>query len=289
MELYDLGDFPMDSHIDGAHRALKNDVVFKLFRIYKRKVVWSPFALKNGGIFYNDNIQQKEAFIELMAKQSQKISNSVDIHYFDLYKTPHQQYKIWDDLYNPFHYHHYTKGIQDIAKNLVLLRQNIRIQSQSQGYVEPPNRKINIVLLDLDEKSMQVMKNNKFSTLMTNLLTQSLNERLFVFLICPDATELSREILDIIDWGIFMGEKNALLCRKVLYPGLTDGFYSINQETIGIFHTKIFQRLFAVYPLKFTPSEFYIRQQQEFDKQNEIYNKYLATLNDGTHKTEVEK
>lgn len=265
--------------VDGGWRALKQEVFVRPYRTFKKKLLWSPFTHKNGALFYGDHQEQRATFIQTFATQSKEFGTSGTVALFDL---KGELAELGDELEKTstnFEYHPYKDSLEQLLEDLFKLREEIREASKTATTV---NRKILLILIDLDtDSARQLGISFRSRELLQELLSDSENERIYIFTLAKDVDDLPGESFRATDWAIFLGDAN----RKealAAYKNLEEGYYSFGQVQIGTCYSKHEKRLLSVQPLDFTPSQWLTDHEAKLKAEDEDYENFLKTLNDGS-------
>lgn len=273
----------LDSAIDGGWRVSKKDTKVSLFRTFKRKIHWNPLYQSNGGLFYGDQIDQRDTLLRSFAEQTKKIVESTTVAFFDLSGDHKELGSELEDLSIAFEYHPYEDNLEQFLEDLNDLRTSLRNKNKGSGYLEPPNRKVVTVIFELNEKLINDLELSLRSReLMRDLLLNSERERLYLFPIASAASRMPGEIMRALDWAVYLGEENKGFANG-LHKKLDEAYYSFSQLLIGTHYSKNERRLTPVHPLKFTPSEWNLAQKEKLEKEDAAYQIFLNALDDGTN------
>lgn len=269
----------LDSAVDGGWRALKQEVFVRPYRTFKKKILWSPFTHKNGALFYGEDKEQRETFLRTFATQSKDFASSGTIALFDLKGELKELGAELESNSKNFEYHPYNDSLEQLLEDLFKLREEIREASKTALNF---NRKVLMVLIDLDTTSAQKLGISfRSRELLQDLLSDSENERIYIFTLAKNVEDLPGESLRSTEWVIFLGDAN----RKealAAYKNLEEGYYSFGQIQIGTCYSKHEKRLISVQPLDFTRSQWLKDTEQQLKAEDEDYEAFLSALNDGT-------
>lgn len=272
----------LDSDVDGGWRVTKQEIVFSLYRTYKRKLFWAPLYQKNGAIFHGGDTDVKLTLIKNFAEQSKDSAESATIALFDLKGSHKEVGGSLEEQFLSFEYHPYEDSLEQLLEDLYKLRQEIRTKNLGSGYLEPPNRKVLVVLLDLDEDLVHDLELSLRSReLLRDLLLNSERERLYILPMSSRAAGVPGEIMRALDWSIYLGDENRGFA-KGFHKNLDESYYSFSQVLIGTHYSKHEKRLAAVHHLEFTPSEWYLQERKQLQEEDAAYEKFLQALDDGT-------
>lgn len=278
----------LDASIDGGWRVTKQKILFDVFRTYKRKLRWGPLYLKNGALFHGGNIDHKLTFIETLVSQNEKVKDSSTIALFDFNNNLINFAEKLEQENEGFEYHPYEESIEKFLTDLVEFRSIIQNANKGSGYIEPPNRKVLIVLIDLDkERASQIQANPRLRALFKSLIQDSERERIYVIPLMSFSDEMPVGVLPILEWIVYLGERNMLHAKKQ-HSDLTEGYYSFAQQHIGSHFSQHEKRLMAVHPLKFSPSEWFIAEQKKLNDEDAAYEEFLNALDDGSESDDKE-
>lgn len=269
----------LDPAVDGGWRALKQEVFVRPYRTFKKKLLWSPITHKNGAFFYGADTEQRAIFLRTLATQSKNFGSSGTIALYDLNDEVKELGEELEATSTNFEYHPYKDSLEQLLEDLLKFREEIREESKitSNG-----NRKVLLVLIDLDEASArQLGVSFRSRELLQDLLANSENERIYIFTVAKSVEDLPGESLRSTEWAIFLGDAN----RKealAAYKNLEEGYYSFGQVQIGTCYSKHEKRLVSVQPLEFTRSQWLKDQEEKLRTEDEDYENFLRTLNDGS-------
>lgn len=272
----------LSSEIDNGARVVKQSVSFDLFRTYRHKISWNPIAYQNFGIFYGGLEQQKQSVIESIAKRSMKFAPSINISLFTFENN--KNIEIWDNLekeYNSFFHHPFNDTFEFFLKELQNLRNDVEEKTTVKKMIEPSNKVLQLVLLDLYDEQLRLLKIPENLKLFQNLLTNSYYQRIYIGFFIKEAESVPLDIHSSLDFSAYLGTLNDEYCRSV-YKGFQENEYSRKQVLIGTGFIRSSQTLVNLHPVKFTPNESFIKAQQHFDKEDEAYMNFLNSLDDGT-------
>lgn len=268
----------LSSAVDGGWRALKQEVFIKPYRTFKKKLLWSPFTHKNGAFFYGEDIEQRTVFLQTLANQSKDFGSSGTIALFDLKGDLESVGSELEKVSKNFEYHPYKDTFEQLLEDLFKLREEIRTASEEAPNV---NRKVLIVLIDLDADSAQQLGITfRSRELLQDLLSDSENERIYIFTMAKNVEDLPGESFRATEWTIFLGDAN----RKealAAYKNLEEGYYSFGQVQIGTCYSKHETRLLSVQPLEFTPSQWSKNRDEQLRTEDDDYDAFLNALDDG--------
>jgi hypothetical protein len=269
----------LDPSVDGGWRALKQEVFVRPYRTFKKKLLWSPLTHKNGALLYGEDVEQREIFLRTLAIQSKDFGTSGIIAFFDLKGDLKEVGEELEATSKNFEYHPYEGTLEQLLEDLFKLREQIREASKN---VPVSNRKVLMVLIDLDSESAQKLGISfRGRELLQDLLSDSENERIYIFTLVKEFDELPGESLRSTEWVIFLGDANRKKALKA-YKNLEEGYYSFGQIQIGTCYSKHEKRLISVQPLEFTRSQWLKDQEEQLRSEDEDYENFLKTLNDGT-------
>lgn len=269
----------LDPAIDGGWRALKQEVFLKPYRTFKKKLLWSPLTHKNGALFYGDDSEQRLTFLRALASQSKDFGNSGTIALFDLRCRLKDLGEELETKSKNFEYHPYKDTVEQFLEDLYKFREDIREAAKTTPI---SNRKVLMILIDLDSESAQKLGFSfRGRELLQDLLSNSENERIYIFTLAKDLSELPGESLRATEWAVFLGDTNRKEALKE-YKNLQEGYYSFGQVQIGTCYSKHEKRLVSVQPLEFTKSQWLKDHEEQLRSEDEDYENFLNTLNDGT-------
>ena len=269
----------LDSAVDGGWRALKQEVFVRPYRTFKNKLLWSPLTHKNGAIFYGGDSEQRSIFLKTLDTQSKDFGSSGTIALFDLKGDLKEIGAELELSSKNFEYHPYQDNLEQLLKDLFKLREEIREASKTAASV---NRKVLMVLIDLDAASaLQLGITLESRELLQDLLSDSENERIYIFTLAKNIEDLPGESFRSTEWAVFLGDAN----RKeaiAAYKNLEEGYYSFGQVQIGTCYSKHEKRLVSVQPLEFTRSQWLKDHEEQLKSEDDDYEAFLNALDDGT-------
>ena len=277
-------DLGLSTASDAFQRASKQSVGFSLFRIFRGRIKWSPMTTDNLALFYGNNIPQRDAFISSIVKQVNKVSDSANIYLIDLTgDLLSLSESLTKTNRDSFTYKHFTGDLEGILKRLTVFRDEVRNTTKKERVIELTNRKLSFVFVNMSNEDAEILnKSEDARILIKDLITNSYRERLYFVPIVPYASKFPKDILETFQWCGFLGNENAKLCREELYPNMREGLYSIRQIISGIVFSNTHKTLVMIHPMKFTPSEWHIKREQQIKDENKAFNKFLEALDDGS-------
>jgi hypothetical protein len=269
----------LDPAIDGGWRALKQEVFIRPYRTFKKKLLWSPLTHKNGALLYGNDVEQRSVFLRTLAKQSKDFGNSGTVALFDLKGDLNEIGTELEAMSKNFEHHPYKDSLETLLEDLLEFRNNIREASKS---APVSNRKVLIILIDLDAESAQKLGFSfRGREILQDLLANSEDERIYVFTIAKELEEIPGESLRSTEWAIFLGDENRKQALKA-YKNLSEGYYSFGQVQIGTCYSKHEKRLVSVQPLDFTVSKWFKDNKEKLETEDRDYEEFLNSLDDGT-------
>jgi hypothetical protein len=269
----------LDPAIDGGWRALKQEVFVRPYRTFKKKLLWSPLTHKNGALLYGEDSEQRLTFLRTLASQSKDFGNSGTIALFDLKGKLKDVGEELEAKSKNFEYHPYKDTLEQLLEDLYKFREDIREAAKT---IPISNRKVLMILIDLDTESAQKLGFSfRGRELLQDLLSDSENERIYIFTLAKNVEDLPGESLRSTEWAIFLGDENRKEALKE-YKNLQEGYYSFGQVQIGTCYSKHEKRLVSVQPLEFTRSQWLKDHEEKLRVEDEDYDNFLNTLNDGT-------
>lgn len=262
--------------IDGGHRARRNLVNFPLFRAYRRKLFWSSMTDNGLGLYYGD-YRQVTTMITNMIKYARKnFLGAMSINYYDFSgdrKTLLEPYM--KDYF--FKYVPYERKFPQFLRDLLEHRGKIRNMTQDVGRTEAPNKLIEIIMIDLSESMVEDL--NKFKKAFLELLLNSSNERLHLFLLSEYAGNIDPEIIGSTSQNFFIGDENSDYVRNDLCADWKIKRNSIDQEVIGFGITGLEENyLTPIHNLKYTLSAWRKEYNEILDEEEELYRRFLEDL-----------
>lgn len=282
MKYFEWDRLRLDKSYEAGHLISKASVYFELFKTYRKRVTWSSMLHHNMSLFYGNLNKQKTIFIQNIAKQSIRFSESVKI---DLYNFTNDLEIIGEELeqkYEAFHYHHYLNSFEQFIDDLIEFRQEIRTNMIENSRIEATNRKLQFILIDLTTEELSTLHSNsdvydKFQ----DLLSDSEWERVYIVPLVKNASDLPLSLHHCLEWCSYLGSVNDDFLHE-MHPDLIDGYYSKQQKVIGSAYTKDSEKITILHPLKYTPSQFHYEVEERFREEDELYKEFLNSLNDGS-------
>lgn len=272
-----------DSSNNYGNRVTKGAVKFRLLRTYRLKIVWDALSFKNGAYFHGGIEKEIDAFFKNLLKQSKKFSGDVELSLYHLSEAPDARLEALEEDSPTFRYHLYKAPLEALLQDFLKFREDVRKVNLEEEFIESPYRKVLIPIIMLGDKEIDDLRNDsKLSKMMVSLLQDSSDERIHPFLFCESPVELPDEVLDALDWAAYLGHPNAVYARDILHKGMEESLSSYRQEVVGAVAHVRSDELIIAHPLKFSPSDFYFKEKQQLVDEDEIYMKYLNSLNDGT-------
>lgn len=281
MKFYEWDRLRLDRSYTPGNIVAKGTVGFEVFRTYAKKVFWNAMMHKNMGLFYGDLASQRDSFFEAFAKQSHKVQNAVAIDLYDFTGDLEEIGENLEESYSLFNYHHYLKNFVQFLEDVVLFREEIRQSARKEGLLEANNRRIQIIFVNFDDKVLSLLNNASVYKIVEDLLLNSVKERIVFAPVVSDAKSLSPQLHKLLDWGVYLGSSNDDFIHD-LYPDRDDWYYSKRQKIIGSLFDKYSEKFMVLHPLKFTASELYRDLEKRYDEEDELYKKFLESLDDGT-------
>lgn len=279
-------DLGLDRSLDPYHRAVKQEVTFKLFRVFTGNIYWSPFVAKSIALFYGEDTVQRDQFVYNIINQSKKFKESVNTHIVDLtgeLKTVVEE--LGKHRGNLFTYKHFLNDVNSIVEVLEKLkeyRDDVRAETAELRVLEQAHRRLSIVFLNLSREQMIEIKGSQYLTsLLKDLMNFSDRERLYVVPITPSADVFPVDILKEVEWAGFLGDTNYKICKQ-LYPKKKESVYSKKQHFSGIVFSNSHRFLVVVHPLVYTPSTWGLEKERQIKNENEAFEKFLQSLDDGS-------
>lgn len=269
----------LNTAVDGGWRALKQEVFLKPYRTFKKKLLWSPLIHRNGALFYGDDSEQRLTFLRTVAEQSKNFGDSGTVALFDLKGRLKDLGEELEIKSKNFEYHPYKDSLEQLLEDLFEYREKIREAAKTESI---SNRKVLIVLIDIDTESAKKLGFSfRGRELLQELLSDSENERIYLFTMAKDLSELPGESLRATDWAIFLGNENR---KEALseYKNLSEGYNSLAQVQIGTCFSKGEKYLISVQPIKYTESQWMKDHKAKLKAEDEDYENFLKALNDGT-------
>lgn len=277
-------DLGVDTLQDGYDRARKTEIELKLFRMFKKKLTWSPVTSKNIALFFGDETAQRDEFASTIVKQLYKMPENARVTYIDTAGDGLAMMKnLTKNEQNFITFIPATNMTNTVLARLSELHTYIRSKSRERGMVEITNRKLSFIFLNLSDHDMRLIAQNPTLTrVFETLVTNAHRERLYVIPLVRSAQTVPRNILEDLEWAVFLGGENALYCRNDLHSDLGDSLYSVSQIVIGIAFTNTYKSLITVHPITFTPTAWHLQRLQQTINENTAFEGYLNSLDDGS-------
>lgn len=211
--------------------------------------MWAPLRYGNAGFFYGE----QENLVSLLRKMNdrpQRDAMFMEVLFLNL--TAHgitvPPSKILKEQT-------WTNGLRFLLEELTRVRGMIQGEAKRRGLLEL-NRKLSVVIINLDEKSLVELKRDAHaSSLLKTLLLDASDERLFFILAAPQAIQLPKELMAPLEWVFFGGAENANFARR-LYPENYEEIYNERRALVGLTKDASEEKLMPVHELSYAASAF---------------------------------
>lgn len=280
MRYFEWDRLRLNKGYETGNLVFKHSIKFELFRSYRKKVTWNAIGHNNMALFYGNLTSQRDVFIENIAKQSLKFSESVAIDLYNFSGEMSNLGESFEKQYTPFNYHHYLDTFEKFIDDVVDFRNEIRDGMKKKQQIEATDRKAQFILVNLDDKVLSCLKNEELYQKIEDLIIDSSWERVFFVPITSSATVFQNDLHSNFDWSVYLGSQNDDYLHNI-HSTMEDSYYSRQQKVIGSVFDKNFNKILIIHPLKFTPSAFHFEVEDRFKEEDELYNKFLSTLDDG--------
>lgn len=271
----------LSSSIDSGARVVKQSVFFNLFRTYRYKVTWNPISYENFGIFYGTRPDQKMSIVESIAKNSEKFHQSVNISLFSFNDNNAKRWIELEQKHPSFFYHPFPRSLSFFLTELLNFKKAIEEKSKLNKVIEPTNKVLHLVLLDLSEDEVDELKQHSGAFLLfKQLLVDLYYQRIYIGFFAKNAQDFDKDFHKLLDFSAYLGTDNDSYCRDI-HSGIEENEYSRRQILIGTGWDKVSQKLINLHPLDFTPNEAFIQAEEKFKEEDEAYMRFLQSLDDG--------
>lgn len=275
------------AEIDGSHRAAKHEVFFDLFKIKTKNVTWYATDYKNLALFYGNDTSVRNEFFDELFTQSVKKPQSLTVTYFDRCDDT-DLLNFAQDLANKKKHSSNIRIVNDTSSfvdrisSFMAFRENIKEMSVEAKMVEPPNKKLDIILLHLNSNDVKLLASDpSIKKSFVTLLTDSRRQRISLFVLYNDVSSFPNDVIEKMDWVVSIGV-DASFVRKNIYSNLDDTTYDINQKVIGNLYQKGINELSIIHPRKYAKSDWRINEDIQIELEKETYENYLQSLDDGS-------
>ena len=289
------------SRIETGHRADRMVLNFPMFSTSRRRSDWSMLAADNGAIFYGP-----QAPVENLPATGTKHIKDMDPTMADLIrarmayqadKWDHSCHLIWIDpsgasqrlaerlspYSRGFTYMSDEKPLESLLLDLVKVRRAVMDATTEAGLIEPTKRRTSIVLLDLTEQEcVTLFASARGRKMMEALLFDSVYQRINIMLLTPNADAIPGDLLIRLHWAAYLGQRNEDKAHDELFPDLSDSAFNVDLEVIGVLAVPDQTRLTVLHPLARTSSAWHLERTEHQAREDKIYARFLASLDDGT-------
>jgi len=280
MKYFDWDRLRLDKGFEAGNLIFKNSVRCEFFRTYRKKVAWDAVSHNNMAFFYGNLTSQRDIFLENFAKQLEKFQESVAIDLYDLSGELLNLGEILENNYKVFNYHNYLNTFETFVDDVLDFRESIRKKNIDKGQIEASDRKLQFILIYLNEQLVHDLEDQELSKKVENLIVDSNWERICFVPITASCRTFNDELHTQLDWAAYLGSENDDYLHN-LYSDLEDSYYSRQQKVIGSLFDKTLPKICILHPLKFTPSDFHFEVENRFKEEDELYEKFLQTLDPG--------
>lgn len=269
--------------VDSGLRVKKNGVMFALCRARGRKILWTPLLHRHVLNFYGEREYVTE-LLEQMVKQTKKMSNeSYTVDFYSVGSGDWPEVDELDESCKTLTYHPYDESAEHFLKQLQEHVSYLAEETAKLGVYEAPNKRIQVLVIAFSESEWDsIVDSPENLVMLEKLMKDSLGQRVYLWLFTPSGEAVPDFLLEQCTYGFFWGEANTELAEKYHFPDVETSEHSLGQKFLGVTWETGVAELVAVSPVKFTLSEYaqaLTRRQQE---EEELYRRFLATLDDGT-------
>lgn len=289
---YPWNPLQLSAEVDSGLRVRKSSVTFEIFRTFKRKLLWTALAHDSMLVFYGNDQKEEsnipshvETIVQTMMTQSQKTMNkSFHLSMYDFDDAFSELDKLDNGKYD-FQRIPYESSFEKLIDELIDHRRIIKEKSKENGYIEAPNKQLQMIAFDLDNKRLNLLKNNIFiQEKFFSLLKDSSTERIYFLVLVENVDEFPKDFMNSFSKVYFLGDHNSHIAREKLFRKLPVTANSFSQELIGYgFESLPPKELVSLHSLKFARSEWKKAKEAEYVSEEELYRKFLLTLEDGSN------
>lgn len=274
----------LDTSLDKYHRATKHSVGYEPFRVYFGKLRWTPLRSDSMAVFCGSDIKSRNDFLAQFVLQSGKQAHSVRVRIIDFSKDLRELCEeLKKSSVGTLGYVESKVDLGTVLKNIAVFRDDIKQEARALRVIEQPGIKLTFFLLNMrNEDVASLHTNNELNLLFKDLVKNSTRERIHIVPILPSARSLPKDLVQLFDWAVFMGDENVKTCTDIIYSDMTESMRSIKQSPIGIAYSNERPELVTIYPYKYTRSEWQIKRDQYEKDESKAFEAFLDALDDGS-------
>lgn len=270
-----------NENIDEGTRIFKQFVDIGCFRTYRKKIYWSPMVYKNGLIVYGKNIEKYTDFLTVWINNSKKHINTTDIHLYDFFKTTDEKTEEYiQELSQKTKNLHYTKkqNFENIIHEIYQYRNKIKEKTDKRHMIEPTDKKLTFFFLRISDREITtILINKQLRQELMILIKEAYYQRIYLFILTTSAESLPKKIIESFDWCVFLDKPNMDILQRI-YSDMMTNRISKRQELIGLSYDIFNKFLLTVNNWKFTPTEGFYKENEQFKKEDDDYQKFLESL-----------
>lgn len=273
----------LSTAIDSGLRVKKNTVLFALYRSKMRKFTWSPLVQNNIVNFYGE-VAEVETLVEHLANQSKKLSReSFILEFFDIGSTEWDILRAVDNRCSVFNYHPYEESPKHFVTEMSKHVQHISAVSRKEGFIEAPNKRLQIVLAHFSEDQWDKLVDDSEALIaLEKLLTAAPQVRVYLWLLTPSGAAMPEFLVETCSYGFFLGDENTRIAEEFHFPEVKTAVHALTQKFIGVTWEVGKEELGAVHPLTYTKSTYSKAYDKRIQQEAELYREFLNSLDDGT-------
>ena len=247
----------------------KAAVRLKLFHSALGSQLWLPLAHANGGAFLPSG-EIIHRFVKRVSKQVRDNRALVEGHVYTA-----RTGVFWDVKHQAFTVHT-SYGLEPLLNDVQALRGSIRKLARQAGALDA-NRRFTLLLLDLSSKDLADLKASvSLQKELIDVLTNSEQERIYVFLMSERARDIPELVHRTLDWSVFLGEDNSRIAQAIFR--LPEEIYNEKRQFLGLLRKKGEESLIPLHDLIFNPSEWKLLRDEYAEVEEQAYEKFLQSL-----------
>lgn len=287
---YPWNPLQLSAEVDGGWRVAKNSASFDTYRTFRRKLIWSVLLHKSLLVFHGDEndeysgTEQLASLVKSFSKQADKSMKGTLTHtFYDFDGAVADVLAPLDEQFRGFTVQPYEESFQHFLDELVKHRERVRANTRLTKLPEAPNKRLQLISFVMDKNMVSLLRNNVVVRgQFFSLLQESARERMYFMVFMADAENFPQQWVDSFSQVFFLGESNSRIARDVWFPKLPVGKNSFAQELVGYgLEDMPPKELLSLHPTKYTKSEWKKAKESEHAAEEEMYRKFLLSLEDG--------
>lgn len=216
----------------------KSAVSIRLFYSLVGYQKWETFLYRNGGFFYED-FSYLNDFYTRLSRAARRNKQQMEVFVFS---NKELRKEIRHSTFTQISETSFTETLAQIKE----YRDSIRADYKDKGSFA--NRKHTIIVLDLSKDSNKDLQNPDIRGLLLNLLENSENDRLYIFLAMKNSRYLATQLTSALDWAVFLEEPNVKVAEE-RYE-LPQSVYDETRRVAGLLFKQDQPELAVVHDLK---------------------------------------